>query len=260
MPVGGNGYTRPLDDHWLELALQQGRWAVYQADDCLARVGAWANVVTQVQVDGEVDLISQDADCGLVAEQWLSDAPCSANDQGACDVSVDASLWDMLGHLPTPTATPADAPPPIAVPAAPPSRAPVAAAAVRPPAAAAQPSTVVVYVQITPTPIDAAVDPATAPEASATLRLSPSPVPSVRPTPVVTSTASATVTATATSLPTAVLAAAVSAQPTPAPDTAPQVEQRSAEWDWVLTVTLLASVGAIGAALVWAAKNSRGGA
>ncbi|HEY2596105.1 MAG TPA: hypothetical protein VGK33_19610 [Chloroflexota bacterium] len=191
LPVGGAGYTRPLDDHWLELAVQEGRWAVYQADDCDPRVDAWANVITQVQDDGEVDLVSAAADCGLVAEQWLSDAPCSVNDQGVCDVSVDASYWDWLSQFPTPT--PTDTPVPTV---ARPTAAPAAAAAPRQ-AAPVQQAPVVVYVQVTPTPTDVVDDPEPSLAAAATPQPTPSPVATVVPwwlavTPTVTVTTTPT--------------------------------------------------------------------
>jgi hypothetical protein len=58
--------------------------------------------------DGEVDLNAPGVACGLVAAVWQSDAPCALDDQGVCQLVLDASYWDMLGHLPTavPTETP----------------------------------------------------------------------------------------------------------------------------------------------------------
>ncbi|MBV9322871.1 MAG: hypothetical protein JO352_03665 [Chloroflexi bacterium] len=238
MPVSGNGYTRPLDDYWLELALQQGRWAVYQADDCTPRVDPWVNVRTQVQDTGEVDLISEVADCGLVVEQWLSDAPCSVNDQGACDVSADASFWDMLSHLPTPTPTPT----PTSAPPVAPTRAATQSQARQPAAAVPQVQlrtvvqTVVVVVPAEPEPTDTPVSIAT-----------PSPSPT-RP-PTVGPTRSPTATSTSTGEPTALPAAAVSATPA---QTDSHISSTSAgRWDWLGLLKTVAVVVLIGGVAVW---------
>ena len=100
------GYTRPLGNGWLELALPQGRWAVYQADDCAPQVDAWREAWLTTADDGEVDLNATGVACGLVAAVWQSDAPCALDDQGVCQLVLDASYWDMLGR--TPTAVPSD--------------------------------------------------------------------------------------------------------------------------------------------------------
>lgn len=237
MPVSGNGYVRPLDDYGLEIALQQGRWAVYQADDCGTRVDPWVNVVTQVQDTGEVDLISETADCGLVAEQWLSDAPCSVNDQGVCDVSADASFWDMLSHLPTPSPTP--------VPPATPTRAAAQPQARQPAASApqAQVRTVVqtVIVVVTAEP----------PETPVSIEsLSPSPT----HTPTANPTNSPTATPTLSREPTALLAAitATPLQTATPPRTEAHASSASAgRWDWLGFLRTAGLVVLIGGVAVW---------
>ena len=238
LPVGGASYTRPLDEHWLELAVLQGRWAVYQTDDCNPRVSPWANAVTQVQEDGEVDLISDAADCGLVAEQWLSDTPCSVDDGGNCNVGADLSYWDWLSHMPTPT--------PTLVPAA------------TPPRLAAQPSVRQSAAALAPTPqvrtvvqtvvVVVTAEPMGTPELAAAS--TPAPTQTPRLSPSATLTATATVSPIATGTPT-VLAIESLARPT---SQAPTVagERQVGRWDWggfLLTAVL---VVAVVSAAIWA--------
>jgi hypothetical protein len=236
MPVGGDGYMRPLDDHWLELALQQGRWAVYQADDCSPRVDAWVNVVTQVQGTGEVDLLGEAADCGLVAERWLSDAPCSVNDQGTCDVSADTSFWDMLSHLPT--ATPALVPPVAPTRAATQSQARQPAAAVPQAQVRTVVQTVVVLVTAAPTET-----PLPTPTGAVVVTSSPTRTPTA--TPIVTSTAT----------PSPIVAVAVPTRAQGAPD--PSTQQQLASWDWTLTFEVLGIIIALAAAVIWLVTRRR---
>jgi hypothetical protein len=237
MPVGGNGYTRPLDDHWQEVALQQGRWAVYQADDCEGRVDPWVNVVTQIQDTGEVDLLGEAADCGLVAERWLSDAPCSVNDQGTCDVSADTSFWDMLSHLPTATPTPVL---PIApTRAATQSQARQTATAVPQAQVRTVVQTVVVVVTAAPTET-----PLPTPTGAVVATSSPT------RTPTATPTAMSSPTSTATPLP-------IVAVPTRAPGaTDPSTQQQPASWDWTLSFEILGII-AFAAAVVWLVTRRR---
>ncbi|HEY1296603.1 MAG TPA: hypothetical protein VGJ60_26290 [Chloroflexota bacterium] len=231
MPVDGNGYTRPLDDHWLELALQQGRWAVYQADDCHPHVDPWVNAVTQVQDTGEVDLTSEAADCGLVVEQWLSNAPCSVNEQGACDVSADTSFWDMLSHLPTPTPPPAPSVAPTRAAASSQARQPASAPQVQ---VRAVVQTVVVVVTAEPTDTPVSIE---------------TPAPSPTRPPTAGPTSSPTATPTSTREPTVLPAAAVSATPT---QTDSHISSASAgRWDWLGFLKTVALVVLIGGAAVW---------
>jgi hypothetical protein len=175
------GYTRPLGDGWLELALPQGRWAVHQADDCGSQVEAWSAAWLTTANDGEVDLNTANVACGLATAVWQSDAPCALDDQGICQLVLDASYWDMLGR--TPTAVPSDTPTPR--PQAPPST-PRPAAPARAPAPQVQVRTVVrtvvVEVEVTPEPTD-----------------TPVVTPTDRPTLTPTQTATVTPTATGTS-------------------------------------------------------------
>jgi hypothetical protein len=202
---------------------------VYQADDCDPKVGSWVNVVTQVQADGEVDLISDSTDCGLVTEQWLSDTPCSIDEDGNCNVSVDASFWDMLGHMSTPTSVLA-APPLRAATQQPSARQSVAATDPQPQARTAM-QTVIVVVTAEPT---------NTPELPSTSTPAPTQIP--RPSPSATPTATATVSPTATvdKAPT-VLAIGDVAGPTSATSTIAG-ERQVGRWDWggfLLTVALV---------------------
>jgi hypothetical protein len=239
MPVGGDSYTRPLNDHWLELALQQGRWAAYQADGCSPRVDPWVNVVTQVQDTGEVDLISGAADCGLVAEQWLSDAPCSVSDQGTCDVSADTSFWDMLSHLPTATPTPV---PPVA-----PTRAATQSQA-RQPAAAVPQAQVRTVVQTVVVVVTAAPTETPLPTPAGVVVATSSPTRTPTATPTVTNSPTSTAT------PSSIVAVAV---PTRAPGaTDPSTQQQPASWDWTLSFEVLGII-AFAAAVVWLVTRRR---
>ena len=186
------GYLRPSTrgDTWLELALPQGRWDI-QANCAITpweTVWLWDDTATSSAFLN---------DCQLYTWIWSSDVPCAQDEDGTCDIELDQSYWDWLGHLPTPTTEPFT---PTPVPHTPvpqqaqPARQPAAAPqqAVPP---APQPQVIVQTVVVTPT-------------ATST----PTTSPTVTPTRTVTPTLTATPTSTVTSKPT------VTVQPTPTPE------------------------------------------
>jgi hypothetical protein len=241
LPVGADplyGYTRPLRDAWIEVALAQGRWAVLQADDCANRVDGWQPVRLDVLDDGEVDLTSSVASCGVVTAQWIAGAPCAQDEQGLCQLLLDASYWDWLGQQPTAVPTGTPAPRPISAPTQTTRAAPPA-----PPAAAPQiqvrSAIQTVVVEVTPT-------------------LPPRPpTPTPRPSPTTTSAPTSTApvtpspTATATSLAIGPLAA--STEPAPTRSGVDAVTH----WDWggFLLGLLVVTLGVAG--IVWLLTHRR---
>jgi hypothetical protein len=228
------GYTRPIGNGWLELALPQGRWAVYQADDCAPQAEAWRQAWLTSAENGEVDLNAPGVVCGLVAAVWQSDAPCALDDQGVCQLVLDASYWDMLGH--TPTAVPTDTPIP-RLQAVPATRATRAAA----PAPPAQVQVVVRTVVITATPADTPT---------------PSPLSTQTPRPSVSPTRTATTSATPTFTPT-VVALAIATPPASSADSLGRVRALVNDSNrlWLFGVVLGAL--AVGATWFWLTRGRR---
>jgi hypothetical protein len=236
------GYTRPLDEHWLELALPEGRWAVYQADDCAPQVGAWSQAWLTTAADGEVDLNAPGAACDLVAAVWQSDAPCALDDNGQCNLGLDSSYWDWLGQQPTATPPPTRAPAATRVAPAPaiaPASAPVAAPA---PQVRTVVQTVVMVVTAA-LPTDTPVSLTT-----------PTLVPTRAPTATVMPTRSPTRTSVPSS--TATLVAAIATPTGAAMESASHVTgSATGRWEWstfLATVVLVASLGAVA---IWASTR-----
>jgi hypothetical protein len=241
--LGGDpslGYTRPIGNGWLELALPQGRWAIYQADDCTAQVGAWIETWLTTADDGEVDLNAARAACGLVSAVWQSDAPCALDDQGVCQLVLDASYWDMLGR--TPTSVPMDTP--VLRPQVTPSTSRLA-----PPTPTALPQGEVrTVVQTVVVVVTAAVPTDTrVPVATPTL------VPSRSPTDTPASPRSPTVTPASTGTPTLVPAAAVATPAEAAGEAVSRVTgSATGRWDWAAFLKAAALVVVLVIAAIWA--------
>lgn len=190
------GYTRPLNDDWLELALPTGRWAIHGCTN------SWLNVWLDLDENTAPYLSVPGGVCGIDAWQWLSDTPCAMT-QDVCDVQADPSYWYMLSLTPEPTLEPTPQPaptaPPVAVPAPP---------VVAPPQPQIRTVIQTVVVEVTQTPQLA--DTATpSPPPTSTLRPSTTTTPTTRPTLTSTPRATLVPPPTQTALPT----------PTPEPAT-----------------------------------------
>ena len=191
MPVAdddqpSNAYLRPGPDGWFELALPQGRWMV-QSSDC--DLTPW----TQVRYHSSSPTTAGVNDCPLSVWQQVSETPCALNDDGVCDLILDASYQDYLGSLITPTETPVPVPPsPTPVPRVASLVQAARPPAPPPPAPAATPEPI--YIVVTATP-----DPAS-PNPTRTVRPTATPAPSRTPVPTATQFPTATAVPTATVL------------------------------------------------------------
>ncbi|HLJ80981.1 MAG TPA: hypothetical protein VKT52_05805 [Ktedonobacterales bacterium] len=238
------GYVRPTShdpsDTWLELALPQGRWAIlYDATLC-APPPAWTNV--WLALDDQSDRpITADRDdsamCAVAQWSWSSDVPCAADDQGVCDVNLDAAYWDALARAePTATDTPSETSTPT-----PRGGAQPVPAAVRPPSAEVRTviQTVVVVVTVVPTDTPVADDTATL-------------VPTRRPTSSPTPTRAATATSAPTRTPTVAVAAAAAVPPgEPAVSVSQVPNPAPGHWDWGSFLELAAAVLALLVVVAW---------
>jgi len=278
------GYTRPVagTDRWIELALPQGRWALYQAEDCGPHVDIWSPVELTTQSSGEVDVTSAYASCGVVAASWLAGAPCATDDDGACDLARDSTYEAWLGAqaadnatdtraaqsevsalTPTDdqsvdvTITPTSEPPeqtltPTAQPDVPlpPARAQVLSQPAPPAPPRVVVQTVVVVMVVTAVPGD--ISPTTlTPQANALSRLVAAQPPATPTAEVVVApflpTPAPTPTSVLISTPAPfVVAEASTAVPTPAAAAAPPAEQPPGSWNWPLTFVVLAVIAAAG--------------
>jgi hypothetical protein len=200
-------------------------------------VEAWRQVLLSSAADGEVDL-NDGATCGLVAAVWQSDVPCALDDQGVCQLAMDASYWDMLGRKPT--AVPSDMLTP--EPQATPSKSQPAPPTTGLPQGAVRTVMQTVVVVVTAVPADTPLPVATAtPDATRT------------PTPTVTPTHSPTVTPARIGRQTLV---PVTAGATPAEAAGESVSHvtgsATGRWDWSVFLKAAALVVVLGGLAIWA--------
>jgi hypothetical protein len=258
MPQPGEAiaaYVRPTPRDatgtWLELALPQGRWAVlYDTSQCTAPL-AWTNVWLALDDQSE-RLMTADRDdngmCALVQWSWSSDAPCGADDRGACDVNMDEAYWSSSTQTaPAATSSPVPTSAPTTVPIAP---APRIAYVAQPTAPVPTPR--VVYVEVTRPPLiqNVLVVTATpAPLSTPTLE-TVAPTPTEEPSdPLVPITAEATEVQAVPDMPTVSHAAEALAGADPAP-------AASQPTDWSPAVVVAGVALVIGAFVVLIGKRS----